>query len=195
MKDCYKKFWKKVFVEKMHAAFPQFVLKESTSRSAADEIKPSSKPINFVWNPIDKLTFTAEFVARGKQDAFEALFYWSEKGKVGANGTEALDYPFTAQTYELINAAVMLQTLSFIVGDSPEERVFNWEFWKPITSMGNLPAWKAEFIAEELRVVSDEEARRRVEIAVDKAIIDIKRCALPWFGKKLELYQKNKKPA
>jgi hypothetical protein len=48
LRDCYKKFWKTVLVEKMQASLPQFALKEGPARKAADEAKPSSKPINFV---------------------------------------------------------------------------------------------------------------------------------------------------
>jgi len=194
MRDCYKKFWKIVLVEQMKIALPLFALKESAARKAADEEKPSSKPFNLTWNPIDKLVFTIEFRAPGKQDSFEAWFYWSEKGKAGANGTPDLDYPFSEKSYELVNAAVMMQTLSGAIDG--KQRVMWWKFWEPTRELGSTreshTAYQAEFIAEELRAVSDEEARQRVDVAVDKAMIDIKRCALPWFEKKLEWYQKTR---
>lgn len=176
----------------MEASFPQFKLKESAGRKIADFEKPSTKPVNFAWNPAGKLNFTIEFRVPGKQDHFEAWFYWSEKGKTGANGTEDLDRPFEQNNFELENAAVMLQTLSAASSDDP--RIFFWAIWEPkISVFENRPAWYAEFMAEEMRLVSDEEARQRVGLAMDKATIDIKRLALPWFEKKLDWYQKNRK--
>ena len=144
----------------MHTALPHFALKESASRSVSDEAKPSAKPVKFAWSPIDKLAFSFGFTAAGKQDAFDALFYWSGKGKIGGNGAETLDYPFPEKTYELADAAVMLQTISAAVGDKP--RVFTWSFWEPTRESGSTreshAAYLDEFIAEELRVVVDEEA-------------------------------------
>lgn len=43
--------------------------------------------------------------------------------------------------------------------------------------------WKAEFIAEDFRPALDVEAQQRVEAAVDQAIININRYAMPWFEK------------
>lgn len=192
MRDCYKKFWKMMLVEKMGIALPQFALKEGAARKVADDAKPSTKPINFVWNPVAKLKFTIEFCVPGKQDHFEAWFYWSELGKSGANGTEALNCPFPENIYESVNASVMLSALSGAIDG--KSRVTCWKFWEPKASLfDDRPAWRAEFMAEEMRHVSDEEARQRVEAAVDKAMIDIKRLALPWFEKKLDWYQKNRK--
>jgi hypothetical protein len=195
MRDCYKKFWKTVLVEKMGGDLPQFTLKEGAARKAADEIKPSTKPINFVWNPVAKLNFTIEFCVPGKQDHFEAWFYWSEIAKAGANGTEALNCPFPEDIYALVNASVMLSALSGAIDG--KSRVSRWKFWEPTRELGTSreshAEWQTEFLTEEMRFVSDEEARQRVEIAVDKAMIDIKRLALPWFEKKLDWYQKNRK--
>lgn len=191
MRDCYKKFWKTVLVEKMRDAFPQFALREGAARKAADEAKPSSKPIKFAWNPVGKLVFTIEYDARGKQDDFQAWFFWSETGKLGPNGTASLDFPFREDSYELANATVMLQTLSAALNDDP--RVFRWPFWQPATSLfDDREAWHAEFMAEERRAISDAEARQRVEAAVDKAMMDIKRGALPWFEKKLGWYKEHR---
>jgi len=192
MRDCYKKFWKTVLIEKMGAALPQYMLKESASRRAADEVNPSSKPIKFAWNAIDKMIFTIEFAAPGKQDNFESYCSWSEAGRSKVEGLFWLDHPFEENTFCAADAAVYLQTLSLELGDKP--RVMWWKFWEPKTSLfDDRPGWYAEFMAEEMRAVSDEEARQRVEVAVDKALIDIKRCALPWFEKKLDWYQKNRK--
>ncbi len=192
MRDCYKKFWKTVLAEKMQASLPQFALKEGPARKAADEAKPSSKPIKFVWNPADKLVFTVEFSAFGKQDYFDAWCFWSEKGKTGPNGSAMLDFPFPEDVYGLMNAATHVQVLSAAAND--RATVLYWYFWKPKTSQfDDEKAWYAEFMAEEMRVVPDAEARPRVEVAVDRAISDVKRLALPWFEKKLDWYQKNRK--
>jgi len=172
--------------------FSKFGLKESPSRKAADEAKPSAKPVIFAWNPIDKLTFTVEFIVPGKLDEFEALFYWSEKGKVGDNGSELLDHPFLEKTDQLQIAAANLQSLSIAVATKPADKVFCWKLWEPAVSFENRAAWKAEYLAEESRIVNAKEARLRVETAVSKAMLDIKRCAMPWFDMKLAHYRKNK---
>ncbi len=191
MRDCYKKFWKMVLVEEMRAVLPQFTLRESASRKAADGTNPSSKPVRFVWNAVDKLAFTLEFAAPGRQDNFEAYCRWSETGKSKVEGLFWLDHPFAKETFEAPDAVAMVQALSDDLGDNP--RVFKWDIWEPETFLEASPeshaAWQAEFIAEELRGISDDEARRRVEAAVNRAMADIKRCALPWFEKKLEWYK------
>ena len=180
----------------MQSVFPQFTLKESASRKAADEAEASSKPVKFVWNAVDKLTFTTEFAAPGRQDRFEAYCGWSETGKSNAAGLLWLhDDPLGDAAFKVPDAMVMVQGLSEALGDNP--RVFSWHFWEPTipleTSAESHAAWQTEFIAEELRIVGNAEARQRVEIAVDKAMTDIKRCAVPWFEKKLGWYQKNRK--
>jgi hypothetical protein len=194
MRDCYKKFWKRILVERIPAALPQFALKESAARKTADDEAPSSKPNNFVWNPVDKLVFTIEFRAPGRLDHFECWFYWSETGKTGANGTAPLNNPFVDISYELVNASTMLSDVSGAIDG--KLRISRWAFWQPTLELGTTreshAAWQAEFEVEERRYIGDEEARQRVEVAVDKAIIDIKRLALPWFEKKLEWYKQHK---
>lgn len=196
MRDCYKKYWKDILILKMKNGLPQFALKESVSRKVADEVIPSARPVRFVWTVVDKLTFSIEFAVRGKQDEFEASCGWSESGKTNIAGLAWLhDAPFSSAAFEVADAAAMVQGLSESLGDKP--RVFGWSFWKPTTSLESTAeshaAWKAEFIAEELRPVLDVEALQRVESAVGQAMVDLKRCAMPWFEKKLEWYQKQRK--
>lgn len=190
MRDCYKKFWRAQLVEGMRRELPQFTLKEPRTAAVGDA-KPSTKPAIFFWKPTEKLTFSIEFRVPGRQDDFEAWFYWSEHGKVGANGTPALPSPFAPEVERLPNAAAMIQTLSARDG----VRIYQWELWSPSVRLDlteeSQAAWKKAFIAEELRQVSETEALERVRTAVDKAMRDIKRCALPWFEQKLGWYLKN----
>jgi hypothetical protein len=190
VRDCYKKFWNLQLVEGMRRELPQFTLRESRA-AGAGEAKPRTKPVIFFWKPMQKLTFSIEFRVPGRQDDFEAWFYWSEQGKVGANGTPALPNPFAPDVEKLPSAAAMIQTLSAHDGVG----IYQWELWSPgvrldATEEGQA-AWKNAFIAEELRHVSDTEALERVRTAVDKALRDIRRCALPWFEQKLGWYLKN----
>ncbi|WP_422953719.1 hypothetical protein [Undibacterium sp. TC4M20W] len=181
-----------MLVEKMHMNFPDFVLKETPSRKAADEIKPSAKPIKFVWSSIDKLTFSIEFLGHPRQDYFEGYCEWSEAGKSKTDAYWNIQ-PFTDETIASPKAVVLIQVLSGpIAGFKPEEIAYNWSIWKPSVTIEDINAYQAEFMAEEMRQIGDPEAKMRVEVAVDRAIADVKRCALPWFEKKLDWYKKNK---
>lgn len=192
MRDCYKKFWKTVLVEQIALVLPMFMLKETPSRKAADEAKPSSKPVSFVWGPVDKLKFVINFSAPGRQDHFEAWCGWSETGasRPDFGPLWAQDDPFRYAAFSLAQAQVPFQALSAASHERPT--TIWWYFWKPTTELGDTreshAAFMAEALAEELRPVPDVEARQRVEEAVRKSMSDLKRCALPWFERKLEWY-------
>jgi hypothetical protein len=188
MRVCYKKFWKPILVEKMHGTFPEFTLKETPSRKAADEAKPSGKPVVFIWNPIDKLTFTMEFSTHSHLDYFEGYCKWSEAGKLKAGVPWTME-PFSDAVISAPSATVFFQLLSGpMAGFKPEEIALNWPFWKPNSTIDDIAAFQAEFMADEMREIGDDEAKMRVQLAVDKAVADVKRCALPWFEKKLGWY-------
>lgn len=193
MRDCYKKFWKAALVAKFGEALPQFQLKETASRKASDEAKPSAKPVELLWNPIDKLGFKLIFTAHTRQDHFWAFCEWSETAKAKATGESGPR--FAENAWDRAYGYVRFQTLSGQI-DQRETYVQSWDFWTPTSEFGDTresqAAWKAEFMADELRQIGDEEARQRVEVAVDKSTVDIKRCAMPWFEKKLEWYMQNK---
>jgi len=193
MRDCYKKFWKKVMIAKFHESLPQFELKETPSRKVADDLMPSAKPIEFVWNPVDKLTFKLIFTAHTRQDDFWAYCQWSETGKAKVAGQGVIR--FADNAWNRVDGFVHLQSLSVEI-DQRGSTVQSWDFWKPMLDIGSTreshAAYMAEIVAEEMRQISDDVAQQRVEAAVEKTVVDVKRCAMPWFEKKLAWYMQNK---
>jgi len=199
MRDCYKKFWRQELVKKAHLALPNFALRESASKRAAEEAKPSAKAIEFVWNPIDKLNFILGFVAHPRQDYFEAYCKWSEIGKFKAGAAWSMT-PYSDEIIAAPGAAVFVKMLSGRNGGfEPNDVIFEWKFWEPKSQIGTSPsreelqAYMMELAIEEQRLISDSEALQRVEVTVEKAITDVTRFALPWFEKKLAWYQENRK--
>lgn len=186
MRDCYKKFWKKELVQGMHLAFPQFILKESLSRKLADEAKPSAKPLEFIWNPVDKLTFLIGFSAHPRQDYFEGYCKWSETGKSKAGVAWTME-PFSDATFSAPDTGAFVQVLSSLSDGG--QRIFNWPFWKPSASIDDMHAFQQEFSADLQKEIGDDEAQRRVQIAVGRATADVMRLVLPWFERKLSLYK------
>lgn len=156
-------------------------------------MKPSSKRVNFTWSPAAGLRFSIEFTARGRGDSFGADCAWTEARREKQDPVSWLSRdPFRDEAFLFPHARVQLQSLSLALHDNP--RVLFWHFWQPSAELGDTPeshaVWTAEFIAEELRPLLDSEAQQRVEAAVDQAMGDLKRCALPWFEKKLQSYLK-----
>ena len=198
MKDCYKKFWRQILVEKVQLELPQFVLKESASKRRAEAIKPSSKAVEFVWNPVDQLNFVLGFIAHPRQDYFEGYCKWSETGKMKAGSAWNMA-PYSEETMAAPGAAVLVQILSGRNGGfEQDDVVFNWKFWEPIGQIGTAPSqdelqsYMAELCEEDQRLIGDSEALRRVEVTVSRAIDDVGRFALPWFDKKLTWYRSNR---
>lgn len=187
MRDCYHKFWKIVLLDIVPSTMPHFSFKETASTRNSGHA-PSSPPVRFVSTPVDKLTFTIEFAAPGKQDRFEANCAWSEVGRVGGSESSWKHEGLLSEsTFAIPSVKTSLQSLSEELGDKP--RVFSWHFWEPSVSSEDQSAWQAEFIAEEARVVGDAEARQRVEAAVRAAVVDLNRCAVPWFQRKVDWYR------
>ena len=194
MRDCYKKFWKAVLSAKFCEAMPQFKLKETPSRKAADDAKPSAKPVTFAWNPIDKLTFKLIFSAR--HDHFWAYCEWSETARAKATGGSGPR--FADDAWDRAYGIEHLQTLSGQI-DQRDTLVQSWDFWRPALDIGSTReshhAYMDALRVEEMRHIGDAEAMQRVEVTVDQVIADVKRCAMPWFEKKLLWYMQNRASA
>jgi hypothetical protein len=97
---------------------------------------------------------------------------------------------FSSETFDAPDVMAYVQVLSKELGDRP--RVFSWKVWQPsfelADDLSNEQAWRAEIVAEELRPVSEVLARKRADEAVERALTDISRIAMPWFERKIDRY-------
>lgn len=195
MRDCYKHALVASLAAKLPGRIPGF----SHERQEGDEVNPLARPILFTRSAVDKLRFHILFASPGKGDSFEAYCGWSSSGKsprvsrTGGGARWKHEGLFADETFNAPDLMAYLQSLSLELGEHP--RVFRWKIWEPsiklADDLSNEAAWKAEMVAEELRPVSEVVARQRVDAAVDQALTDVARIAIPWFARKMDRYSRH----
>lgn len=190
MRKCYENHFEPMLIKAMESTCSNFRYMDAGARKKVGGLSfyGPGKLYGFEWSPRDELKFVVTFRVPSGKDDFEASCEWTESGKIVKNQTLLDAGLFELGVLRLPYARTLMQSLSAAV-DPPERRAIRWQFWLPSSDINDTDAWFKEFMEDGLRELSDEEARRRVEVAVRTAAADVARCGLPWFDSKLKVYQ------
>lgn len=189
MRACYESFYEFCLIAAMARECPRFAFMDAAARRKFGVLSfyGPGKLSGFSWSPLAALTFIIVFRAPLGKDSFEASCEWTETGKVVKEQALVLDSTNDNEALRGPHGRTLMQSLSVAAGDPPDRRVVFWNFWTPTANPDDVELWFKQTIDNETRMLSDVEANERVVSAVDKAVADIKRLAVPWCERKLKL--------